>query len=153
MYSNEKIEEKLSTNWTRGFDNQFRIELSRWFKGKRFVIHLLLWCGTTNGLIQLLWIQNPHVETYLPIMLFSMLVGLVPSIGIIILMQESIAGEIKSGTASWILSKPISRESYILAKWLGNSIGAIVTMIIIPSIIFHLQYLTFNQIFLNRSTI
>ncbi|MFX1284315.1 MAG: ABC transporter permease [Promethearchaeota archaeon] len=151
MYTNEKMEEKLSLNWTRGFDNQFRIELSRWFKGKKFVTHLLLWCGTINGLIQLLWLQSPHIETYLPIMLFSILEGLVPSIGIIILMQESIAGEIKTGTASWILSKPISRESYILAKWLGNLIGATVTMIIIPSIIFHLQLLIFTDLTINYS--
>ena len=89
MYKNEKLEEKLSTNWIRGFDNQFRIELSRWFKGKRFVTYLLLWSGATNGFIQLLWLQAPHIEPYLPILLFSLLIGLVPSVGIIILMQES----------------------------------------------------------------
>ncbi|MHA2215589.1 MAG: ABC transporter permease [Candidatus Hodarchaeales archaeon] len=149
MYKNEKLEEKASTNWTSGFDNQFRIELSRWFKRKKFVTHLLLWSGATNGIIQLLWLQAPHIEPYLPMMLFGLLVGLFPSVGIIILMQESIVGEIKTGTASWILSKPISRESYILAKWLGNSIGATVTMIIIPSIIFHLQLLLFTDLTIN----
>jgi ABC-2 type transport system permease protein len=82
-------------------------------------------------------------------MTFSVFAGLAPSFGIIVLMQGSIVGEIKTGTASWILSKPITRESYILAKWFANSIGGIITMILVPTFLFYIQLALFTDVILN----
>ncbi|MFX0186050.1 MAG: hypothetical protein ACFE95_23450, partial [Candidatus Hodarchaeota archaeon] len=58
----ENLEQRTSTNWTRGFNNLFRAELSRWFKRRAFITHLLLWCGCINGIILLLWLQSPNVD-------------------------------------------------------------------------------------------
>ncbi|MFW9993996.1 MAG: ABC transporter permease [Candidatus Odinarchaeota archaeon] len=142
MY-NENLDQMSFARWNHGFNNLFRAELSNWFKKKAFLARLLLFCAFTNGMALLLWLQAPGVEAE-AILVFGIFAGLVSSIGIAVITQESIAGEIKSGAASWILSKPITRESYILAKWLANSIGAIVTMIIGPASVFYALYFLFT---------
>lgn len=148
MFKNENLKQTTFPRWNQGFTNLFRAELSRWFKKKVFLVRLLLWCGFSNGMAILIWLQAPNVGTE-PIFVFGIFAGLTSSIGITIIMQESIVGEIKSGAASWILSKPISRKSYILAKWVGNSIGAIISMILAPTFIFYVLYFLFTGEILN----
>jgi ABC-2 type transport system permease protein len=99
----------------------------------------------------LIWLQAPNVGSE-AIMVYGIFVGLTSSIGITIIMQEAVVGEIKSGAAAWILSKPITRESYILAKWLGNSIGATISMIIAPTCVFYTLFFLFTGEVLNFET-
>jgi ABC-2 type transport system permease protein len=40
-----------------------------------------------------------------------------------------------NGTAEWVLSKPVSRPAYVLAKLLPNTLGMAVTMLLIPGIV------------------
>ncbi|MDX1798343.1 MAG: ABC transporter permease subunit, partial [Candidatus Lokiarchaeia archaeon] len=61
--------------------------------------------------------------------------GLFPPIAVIIVLHESIVGEKKSGTALWILSKPVSRKMFIFTKWVGNSLNIFITMALIPGIV------------------
>jgi len=147
MFKNENLKQMSFPKWNQGFNNLFRAELSRWFKKKVFLVRLLLWCGFTNGMAFLIWLQASNAGTE-PVIVFSIFAGLTSSIGITIIMQESIVGEIKSGAASWILSKPITRKSYIFAKWIGNAIGAIISMILAPTLIFYSLYFLFTSEFL-----
>jgi ABC-type transport system involved in multi-copper enzyme maturation permease subunit len=41
-------------------------------------------------------------------------------IGVAVLAQGAIVGEKQSGTAAWVLSKPVSRSAFILAKLLTD---------------------------------
>ena len=148
MLKNENLNQRTFTNWSQGFNNLFYTELSKWFKGRVFLTRLLLWCGFSNGMAILIWLQAPNVGSE-AILVFGIFAGLTSSIGITIIMQETIVGEIKSGAASWILSKPITRESYILAKWLGNSIGATISMIITPTCVFYVLFFLFTGEILN----
>jgi ABC-2 type transport system permease protein len=61
------------------------------------------------------------------------------AIAVAIIMQEAIVGEKQSGTAAWVLSKPASREAFMLSKLVPNAVGVIVTMIVIPSAFLLLQ--------------
>lgn len=149
MFKNENLKQMTFPKWNQGFNNLFRAELSRWFKKKVFLVRLLLWCGFTNGMAILIWLQAPGNVGIEPIFVFGIFAGLTSSIGITIIMQESIVGEIKSGAASWILSKPITRKCYILAKWIGNSIGATISMILAPTFIFYVLYFLFTGEILN----
>ena len=54
------------------------------------------------------------------------------------MMQSAVVGEKKSGTAAWVLSKPVSRIGFILSKLLGNGIGVVVTMILAQGLIAYL---------------
>ncbi|MFX0209493.1 MAG: ABC transporter permease [Candidatus Hodarchaeota archaeon] len=148
MLKNENLKIMSFPKWNQGFNNLFRAELSRWFKKNVFLVRLLLWCGLSNGMAILIWLQAPTAGTE-PVFVFGIFAGLTSSIGITIIMQESIVGEIKSGAASWILSKPITRKSYIFAKWIGNAIGAIISMILAPTLIFYVLYLLFTGELLN----
>ena len=61
--------------------------------------------------------------------------ALVPAIGAVILAHGAILGERQAGTAAWILSKPVSRASFLLAKWAAFAIGLLVTAHLIPNAI------------------
>ncbi|MFW9906149.1 MAG: ABC transporter permease [Candidatus Thorarchaeota archaeon] len=148
MFKNENSNQMSFPKWNQGFNNLFCTELSRWFKKKVFLVLVFLWCGFANGMALLIWLQAPNAGTE-PVVVFSIFAGLTSSIGITIIMQESIVGEIKSGAASWILSKPITRKSYIFAKWIGNAIGAIISMILAPTLIFYVLYFLFTRKLLN----
>ena len=57
-----------------------------------------------------------------------------------VLGQDSILGERHTGTAAWVLSKPLRRPAFILAKLVGNALGLLVTWIVLPGGIAFLQF-------------
>lgn len=57
------------------------------------------------------------------------------SIGMVILTQDEIIKEKQSGTAAWVLSKPIARPAFILTKIMSNMIGALVFIVGIPALV------------------
>jgi ABC-2 type transport system permease protein len=56
--------------------------------------------------------------------------GITIAMGVVILGQGALIDEKQSGTAAWVLSKPISRTAFILAKVFSYSIGVLATMVI-----------------------
>jgi ABC-2 type transport system permease protein len=60
----------------------------------------------------------------------------------IILAQDEVIQEKQSGTAAWILSKPVSRPAFILTKLLSNGIGGLIFIVTIPTVV------TLGEIFL-----
>ena len=63
---------------------------------------------------------------------FTVIAG---SIGTLILAQDEIVGEKQTGTAAWILSKPIARMSFILSKLAANGLGILIFILLIPGLI------------------
>jgi hypothetical protein len=57
------------------------------------------------------------------------------SIGMIILVQDEIIQEKQSGTAAWILSKPVARPAFIFSKWLSNIIGGLIFIVVLPGVV------------------
>jgi ABC-2 type transport system permease protein len=57
------------------------------------------------------------------------------------LAQDSILGEKHSGTAAWVLSKPLRRPGYVLAKLIANGLGLFVAWVALPGVIVYLQLL------------
>jgi ABC-2 type transport system permease protein len=68
-------------------------------------------------------------------MLFNIFLGLFAAFGVCILMQGTIVGEKQSGTAAWILSKPVSRPAFVLAKLAGNTLGIAATIVLAQGLI------------------
>jgi ABC-2 type transport system permease protein len=60
------------------------------------------------------------------------------TIGVCILMQGSIVGEKQSGTAAWILSKPVSRSAFVLAKLVANTAGIAAAIVLAQGLIAYL---------------
>ncbi|MHA2248971.1 MAG: ABC transporter permease [Candidatus Kariarchaeaceae archaeon] len=151
MSSKHNLDPIEEINWKRGFTNILKIELSSWFKTKKWLKHILIWLLVINLILFFTTLDggeeepvDPEEEPQEPneefIMLYSIFSGLWPALGVIIIANSIIIGEKKSGTAAWILSKPITRKSFILAKLISNTIGAAVTMILAPGILAYLQY-------------
>lgn len=68
-------------------------------------------------------------------MILNIFLGMAPPVGIAILMMGAIVEEKRSGTAAWILSKPISRTAFVLSKLIGNGIGVLVCIILAQGLI------------------
>ena len=67
--------------------------------------------------------------------LYVIFAGLFPAVGVVIIMQGVVVGEKKSGTAAWVLSKPVTRSAFMLSKVVANSLGVLATMVILPGIV------------------
>jgi ABC-2 type transport system permease protein len=62
---------------------------------------------------------------------FFAVAGTALPIGAIIMGQEEVLDEKRSGTAAWILSKPVSRVAFIIAKVTANAIGILIILVLL----------------------
>jgi ABC-2 type transport system permease protein len=150
----------------RGFSNLFKKENQAWWKTRRWWINLILWAGILGGLvIMMLFILPPLAEATndpnvaemggpIPFALemgrtvFFELGTMAVAIGVIILSLDLIIDEKDSGVAEWILSKPVARRSYILAKLAANTIAILLLLLVVPGmIVYGLFYLRSGDLF------
>ena len=54
--------------------------------------------------------------------------ALVLAAGAVILVHDSIIGERQQGVTEWLLSKPVSRPSYVLSKLVAHGLGVLVIL-------------------------
>jgi ABC-2 type transport system permease protein len=73
------------------------------------------------------------------VMLFAQLVSALISIGVVLVVQGAIIDELESGTAEWVLSKPVSRAAYILSKFVSSTVGTFATMLVIPAFVLYFE--------------
>jgi ABC-2 type transport system permease protein len=128
-------------SWRMGFANLFRKENDGWWRTRTWLIHSVIWLLLINGIL-LAVLKAPvpaEVASNTPpesgSMIFVVMGGLMTGLGIIIVMQGAILDEKKSGTAAWVLSKPLSRTSFILAKLVANSLAAVLIMIVLQGVV------------------
>ena len=119
-----------------GFGNIFRAESSRWWGTRRWWIQCLIWLAMINGLVMMadFWSEESREAIVSGgVDFFFLIILIVPIVGVSIMMQGIIVGDKQSGTAAWILSKPVSRKAFILAKFLANLIPALLILIVLQS--------------------
>jgi ABC-2 type transport system permease protein len=139
MPGNSAFELANEQGWQAGLKNLLRAELRRWWKTRFWWVQALTWIGVVD-LILILVISSEGApgEPALPlqelIILYGVFGGMFTAVGVVILMQGAIVGEKISGTAAWVLSKPVARPAFVLSKWLGNAFGVAMTAILIPGI-------------------
>lgn len=130
------------SGWHTGLGNLLRKENRQWWSGKHWLIQALVWLVIINGLVAFVVFVMPgfaglagdsEVAALDPILtglqgLFQL--GLTAlAIGVIIMTQDSVIGERQSGVTEWILSKPVARPAYLLAKLAANTTGALVILV------------------------
>jgi ABC-2 type transport system permease protein len=143
---NEVFETVSETGWRRGLGNLLSGELSNWFKTTRWLKHSIIWLLAINLVLffTTLSIEEdaaqgevvPDVET---LMLYSIFGGMFVMFGVLIMLQTAVVGEKKSGTAAWVLSKPVSRSAFVISKLIGYSIGILLTAVLIPGIVAYVE--------------
>jgi len=132
---NDVLERKQGSGWSRGFDNLLDAELSRWFKTKMWWVQILVWTGLINIVLFMVAINDAGAPVEELLMLFNIFLGLFAATGVCIIMQGVIVGEKKNGTAEWVLSKPVSRQAFVLSKLIGNAIGITLIIVLVQGII------------------
>jgi ABC-2 type transport system permease protein len=139
-------------NGFRGFTNLFHKENRAWWGTRRWWINALLWtvlmCGLLANMLFVPTIANLATEADIAraggLTAHILLMGLsvffefgttVLALGAIVLTQDAIINEKQNGVAEWLLSKPIARRSYVLAKLVSNAIPMLVLMVGVPAAI------------------
>lgn len=137
---NSSMTSVLGAGWSRGLGNVLRGELKSWFSTRRWWFQIIIWAACVNLIYFIVALTNEKgsasIDTTL--MLFNIFMGLAGPIGVSILMQTVVVGEKRSGTAAWVLSKPVSRVAFIVAKLIANGTGIVVTMILAQGLIAYL---------------
>ena len=142
------------SGWLAGFGNMLAKELGEWFRTRRWIWQLLIWLIIIDGFVVLMLFVLPALAAMMPALKptvdatfaglppevwglssYFTLLGFAGVLGVVILAQDEIIQEKQTGTAAWILSKPASRQAFILTKLLSNIIGALVFIVLVPGLV------------------
>jgi len=137
---NSKMIPVEGAGWSRGLNNVLRGELKGWFSTRRWWKQILIWTVSVNLIFLIIAVTTPleRINMDSSLLLFNIFMGLAGPIGISIVMQSAVVGEKRAGTAAWVLSKPVSREAFILSKLIANTVGISVTMVLSQGLIAYL---------------
>jgi ABC-2 type transport system permease protein len=132
----------VPTGWRGGLGNLVRKELGQWWGTRMWWIQLLVWIVILNGVTTVIMLDSgvdaaarfdEALETF-------MLVGATAiGIGVVLTVQGAVVGEKELGTAAWVVSKPVSRASFVLAKLIAYTMGFVVTALIVPAVVFGVE--------------
>ena len=121
--------------WRRGLNNLLRVGFQRWWNTRLWWSMSLMWVGIIN--LILAGVVFSPTSAGLPELadLFGIFSGLFTTIAVVIIMQDAIVSERDAGTAAWVMSKPVSRQAFILAKIIPNAFGFLITMTVLPGLV------------------
>jgi ABC-2 type transport system permease protein len=155
--------------WWMGFANLWRKENGTWWRTRRWWIQSLIWLVLLNGLLAtVLWAtwrqpapagearatagesaspaQIPEAfmdiiqdKATAGVFVFMLMSGIAMPIAAVIAGQDVIIAEKQSGTAAWVLSKPVSRPAFILAKLLAHGFAFLAVAIVVQGALAYLQ--------------
>jgi ABC-2 type transport system permease protein len=157
MAANIAFERVNELNGLRGFANLLHKEQRAWWGTRRWWINALLWTGMLGGLTGIMVFVmpslaeasgDPEVAAMGGVVAFGMELGrtvffqmscLALAIGMVVSSQDAILSEKHAGVTEWILSKPVQRRSYVLAKLAAALLDLPLLLIILPSAIAYLM--------------
>lgn len=131
----------MSTSVLPGLGNQARREAGSWWSTRRWWAQALVWTVLTNALLALvLWVV-PRLESLAgtveagveeSAVQFAGMAGMLASVGAVVLCQGVLVDERRAGVLEWMLSKPMTREALLAAKFVGQAGGLLVTLVLLP---------------------
>ncbi|WP_420641343.1 ABC transporter permease [Candidatus Leptofilum sp.] len=148
MTTNSTFQLVNERGWRRGLRNLLRAEMGNWWQTSSWWVQALIWVGVVNlGIASVIWGSANQAPEGLA--LYALFSCLFPTIAIIIILQDAVIGEKESGTAAWVLSKPVSRTAFVVAKLIAHSAGVLVTMTLLPGAVAYLQMSLAGDAWLN----
>jgi len=136
----QMVEER---GWRRGLGNLLQGEFSSWFKSSRWWKHLIMWLVVVNVFMVIFVYAATQDENMDLLMMYGIFGGMFVALGAMIIVQGTFVGEKRSGTAAWVLSKPVTRTAFVVSRLVGNTIGVLVTAVVVPGV---LVYVTLGVI-------
>ena len=135
--------------WWRGMSNLLQGEYTAWFRTSRWWKHLLLWFSIINVMMVLIIASakaTPGAENVpSPLLLYGIFGGMFVAFGVMIIMQGVLIREKQSGTAAWVLSKPVTRTAFVVSRLMINSIAILLTSVIVPGALFYVTLGLFSE--------
>lgn len=147
MSANLKLQKINEWDGLRGFKNLFSKENGAWWGTRRWWINALLWTVLLSGLTAIM-LFSPGAEANqateaeisqaggsiafilsLGLSVFFEFGGPMLAIGTVILSQDLIIAEKQSGLTEWLLSKPVTRRAYVLAKAAANGPALLILLV------------------------
>lgn len=128
--------------WTAGMANLLRKELRQWFGTRTWWVQLTLWVVILNGVTTAVMFDPELPPPELleeAVLTFLQMAATVVAIGVVLATQGAIVGERELGTAAWVLSKPASRPSFVLAKLVAHATGFVLLAITVPAVLFAVE--------------
>ena len=125
--------------WKMGLANMLTKENAAWWWTRRWWVQCLIALSILNGCFALNMrdsgssVQNAGLNFLIVAAIAAPFVAMVVG-------QDSILGERHSGTAAWVLSKPLQRPAFILGKLIANGLGLLATWAVFPGSIAYLQF-------------
>jgi ABC-2 type transport system permease protein len=143
----QSVKEK---GWRRGLGNLLQGEYSAWFKSSRWWKHIILWFSIINLMMVIMVIASAQEakkgnEGPPILLMYGVFGGLFVAIGVMIIMQQVLVREKRSGTAAWVLSKPVTRTAFVVSRLTINSIAILLTAVIVPGVITYLTLGLFGE--------
>jgi ABC-2 type transport system permease protein len=141
MVSQSPLIRRSAAGWRMGFANMLDKENRAWWNVRTLLIQIILWSVLVNGILSIVAIipsqpqfQSPATQTAAVTdptshaAMFPILMGLFAAIGVVVMIQDALVSEKQSGTAAWVLTKPISRAAFVLAKLVahGSAVGVVI---------------------------
>jgi len=151
MSANSDFQQVNELKGLRGFSNLFHKENKAWWGTHRWWINTLLWTVLLCGLMAIMLfapneeanqasaseiLQAGGATAYilsLALSVFFEFGGPMLAIGTVIQAQDLIIGEKQNGLIEWLLSKPLTRRAYILAKVAANAPALLVLFVGLPA--------------------
>jgi len=142
------VEEK---GWMRGLGNLLQGEYSAWFKSSRWWKHLLMWFSIINVMMIFMIIASAQAAKEgndgPPVLfMYGIFGGMFVAFGVMIIMQRVLVREKRSGTAAWVLSKPVTRTAFVVSRLVVNSIAVLLTSVIVPGVILYVTLGLFSDL-------
>ena len=107
--------------WRRGLGNLLQGEYTAWFQSSKWWKHLLMWFAIINLMMFLMVFAAAQAakdgNDGPPILLmYGLFGGMFVAFGVMIIMQRVLIREKRSGTAAWVLSKPVTRTAFVVSS-------------------------------------
>lgn len=156
MASNVALHPTRNHRWFSGFGNIFSKENHQWWGTRKWLIQAAVWLVLINGFVLFVSVILPNLPKTKASMqtlsasevaavkaefakqglsMFFIVSGLIAGAGVVVFAQDALIGEKRSGTAAWLLSKPVSRAAFLLAKLAADALGILVTIVIVQGAI------------------
>lgn len=136
-----------AAGWSAGLRNMVEKEHGVWWRTRRWLVHLVLWTVVINGFMLLVNFGDSRAadEFRAPeklrelIEVFFRVGGFFATVGVVTVTQSVIVQERQLGTGAWILTKPLGRPAFVVAKLLATAYAVLFLMVLVPAVLFCAQ--------------
>ncbi len=153
MAGNTGLIEVKDRSRLNGFIPLWRKENHTLWGDRAWLGRLLIWVIVVDGLLAMITFaaplmggdsssqsaaEEPVEQT--AVTMFYLFASIFPVFGVIIFGPEGIVEERKTGTAAWILSKPVYGPAFLLSKLCAQALSILGTMVVAQGIIGYILY-------------